>query len=114
MDISRLNHSMAAPSIGQTLEKLLTLFLDGYDRQSLSELLLFKMNQILAHQVSEGENFRAVVFDVISNARREGWLIDLARKARDHRRDRKPEWVGVVAELEAILNPIDDQNQPVL
>jgi hypothetical protein len=94
---------MGDPSLGPLLERVQGLFVDSYDKQSLRELLLFRMNYSLADEVPDGANFRTVVFELMAKAKREGWLLDLAREARDRRRDRKPEWVGVVAKLESVL-----------
>jgi hypothetical protein len=104
---------MGDPLLGPLLESIQGLFLDSYDRQSLRELLRFKMDQRLEHIVADGANLRAIVFDVLEQAEREGWLLYLAREARDRRRDRKPEWVGVVAELEAVLQSAGDLPRPV-
>src|SRR5262249_41381233 len=94
---------MAVSSMGPYLERLLSLFLDGYDKQSLRELLLFKMDQNLANEVAEGESFRTIVFNLLVKALMEGWLLQLAREARDLRRALKPDWVVVVDELQVAL-----------
>jgi Effector-associated domain 1 len=105
---------MSASSLGPFIERLQALFLDSYDKQSLRELLLFKMNQNLANEVAEGDNFRAVVFNLLVKALMEGWLLKLAQEARERRQELKPEWVIVVQELEVALTRVVVQPSPGL
>ena len=97
---------MNGSSVGPHIERLQALFLDGFDKQSLRELLLFRMDQTLAHQVAEGDNFRTVVFNLLVKALMEGWLVKLAQEARD-KRTLKPEWVIAVQELEVSLSWVE-------
>jgi Effector-associated domain 1 len=93
---------MSESSLGPLLERLQCLFVDCYNKQSLRELLLFKMNRDLGIEVSDEDDFRTVVFNLLDKARREGWLLDLARHARDDA-SLKPEWVGAVEDLELTI-----------
>jgi hypothetical protein len=86
--------------------------MDSYDTQSLRELLLFKLNQSLANEVAEGNNFRAIVFNLLVKALMEGWLLELAQKARDRRQPLKPAWIPAVAELETVMTRVFVQPPP--
>jgi len=97
---------MNGSSVGSHIERLQGLFLDSFDKQSLRELLLFRMDQTLAHQVAEGDNFRTVVFNLLVKALMEGWLVKLAQEARD-KRTLKPDWVVAVQELEVSLSWVE-------
>lgn len=100
---------MTTNDIGRSLERLHALFMADYTKESLGQLLMFKLSQTIANEVSDRDNFNDIVFNLLVKARREGWLLELATEAKERRQPHKPEWILVVRDLEVALRSAPEQ-----
>jgi len=70
----------AAMMPGVQFEEIWKAFSSGYSKKSLQQMLLFRLNKDLDDLVADG-SMRDMVFDLLSQAEREGWTTDLVREA---------------------------------
>ena len=65
---------------GQQIKRLRDALLNAYSKKALKDLLLFNLEKTISHIVSETEDARTIVSEVIATARQEGWLSDLIKQ----------------------------------
>jgi len=70
---------------GQQIKRLRDALLNAYSKKALKDLLLFNLEKTISHIVSETEDDRTIVSEVIATARQEGWLSDLIKQAYEER-----------------------------
>lgn len=71
---------------GQELEQLQQALLKAYDPSSLKQMLRFKLEKDL-DVITSANGFNNIVFDLITFANKEGWLIQLITSAKDYNYD---------------------------
>ncbi len=64
---------------GVQFEEIWKALSSGYSKKSLQQMLLFRLNKDLDDLVADG-SMRDMVFDLLSQAEREGWTTDLVRE----------------------------------
>lgn len=69
---------------GKQMEELSTALLDAYDRSSLEQLLLFRLDQRLDKFAPAGGDMRNTVFRIIECANQEGWEDQLIAAAQEY------------------------------
>lgn len=65
---------------GHQIKETVDAFLDGYDKDSLRQMLRFRLSKVLGNIVNDGAKLENVVFELVDIADRQGWDTDLVRE----------------------------------
>ena len=91
---------------GKQVAQLQQAILDAFEYNELRQFLLTRLDRYLSH-ISLGSDLTAVVFDVITNAEREGWTENLLDAVANERPNR-----GDVQDLCRILRAVVQSREP--